>query len=138
MSRKKIILIACLCALIAGIVLIPRIITFLTIEPPGTSLTEASFATDEDRRVFIDDCTPFPIPSDISNIRMKYDSWLDWTLDARFTLPADQTEAFLTSLRQHDPAGITTFSFQTENSQGTVTITGQTVKINCSNPPPKT
>lgn len=137
-KRLRLVAIACC----AGLLLIGASLVFvLVLSRAGplevvTDITGASFATDERRREFLNVHAPLSIPSGISAIRIKYVSWLDWTLDATFVLPPDKEEAFLAQMREIDPNGSTSFSFRTKTAGGKMTLRNRMVTMKCSNPVP--
>jgi hypothetical protein len=139
-EQKRLRLVAIACC--AGLLLVGASLVFVFVLSRAspldsvTDITEASFATDEKRREFLNAYAPFPIPSGIADIRIKYVSWLDWNLDASFVLPPDMEEAFLGQLRQIDPRGSMSFSFQTKTAVGKMTVRNRTVTMKCSNPVP--
>jgi hypothetical protein len=139
-EQKRLRLVAIACCV--GLLLIGASLAFVFVLSSAsmhdrvTDLTEASFTTDEKRRDFLNAHAPFPIPSGITDIRIKYVRWMDWSLDASFVLPPGKEEAFLGQLRQIDPSGSNGFSFQTKTAAGKMTVRNRTVTMKCSNPTP--
>ena len=137
-KRLRLVVIACCAGLLLIIASLVYVLVLSRVTPHDgvTDITEASFTTDEKRREFLNAHAPLLIPSGISDVRIRYVSWLDWELDASFVLPPDKEEAFLAQLRQIDPVGSTSFSFRTKTVDGKMTVRNRVVTMKCWNPVP--
>ena len=78
---------------------------FVLFEPWGTDFDETDFDTDAERIEFMQKILTLPIPSEATNIRLKYSQWQDWYLHTSFSLPATAFGEFETELEKHEPDG---------------------------------